>query len=174
MKATFLSLATICAFVLTASAADVSVKLTDVHLCCASCVNGAKKAVTTVKGAKADVSEDTDSVTITAADKATLQKATDALVAAGYFGKSSDPDIKVSADTGAKNTKVKSVTISDMHVCCPKCVTAVDKVVKSVPGATAQTATKGAKSFEVTGDFNDKDLMDAFQKAGLTGKITKE
>ena len=70
--------------------------------------------------------------------------------------------------------KVKSVTVSDLHLCCQKCVNAVDKVVRSVPGATAQTAVKNAKTFEVTGDFNDRDLMDAFQKAGLTGKITKE
>lgn len=174
MKATLLTLATAFAFVLSVSAADVTVKLTDVHICCKSCVTAADKIVTSVKGCKADVSEDDDTVTITAPDKAAAQKATDALIAGGFFGKSSDPAVKVNAMTGAKNAKVKSVTISDMHLCCQKCVTAVDKVVKSVPGATAQTAAKNAKTFEVTGDFNDKDLMDAFQKAGLTGTITKE
>lgn len=174
MKAPLITLATAFALVLTASAADVTVKLTEVHICCKSCVNAANKIVTSVNGAKADVSEDDDTVTITAPDKATIQKATDALTAAGFFGVSSDPDVKVNAVTGAKNVKVKSVTISDMHLCCDKCVKAVNNVVKSVPGATAQTAVKNAKTFEVTGDFNDKDLMDAFQKAGLTGTITKE
>jgi copper chaperone CopZ len=174
MKATLLTLITAFALALTASAADVTVKLSEVHLCCQSCVKGAKAAVTSVKGATADVSQDDDTITITAADKATLQKATDALTAAGFFGTSSDPAVKVSSVTGAKNAKVKSVTISDMHLCCDKCVKAVANVVKSVPGATAQTAVKNAKTFEVTGDFNDKDLMDAFQKAGLTGTITKE
>jgi hypothetical protein len=36
---------------------------------------------------------------------------------------------------------------------------------------TGNTATKGAKSFEVTGDFKDSDVFDALQKAGLTGKV---
>jgi len=174
MKTTILSLATAFAFVLTASAADVTVKLTDVHICCKSCVSGANKIVSSVSGAKADVSQDDSTITITAADKATVQKTVDALTAGGFFGKSSDPDIKVDATTGAKNMKVKSVTISDLHLCCDKCAKAVDKVAKAVPGVTGDTAAKNAKSFEVTGDFNDKDLMDALQKEGLTGKITKE
>ena len=174
MKVTLLSLAAAFAVVFTSAATDVSVKLSDVHICCQSCVNGAKKVIGTVSGAKGDVNQDDETITITAADKMTVQKTVDALTAAGFFGKSSDASIKVDASTGAKNVKVKSVTVSDLHLCCQKCVNAVDKVVRSVPGATAQTAVKNAKTFEVTGDFNDKDLMDAFQKAGLTGKITKE
>jgi hypothetical protein len=42
-----------------------------------------------------------------------------------------------------------------------------------VSGVKAHTATKGVKSFEVTGEFNDKDLMTALQKEGLAGKIAK-
>ena len=174
MKTTILSLATVFAFAVAASAADVTTKLSDVHICCGSCVSGAKKIVGTVNGAKADVSQEDETITITAADKETVQKTVDALIAGGFYGASSNPDIKVMAVTGAKNVKVKSVTISDLHLCCDKCVKAVDKVAKGVPGVTAETAVKNAKTFEVTGDFNDKDLMDAFQKAGLTGKITKE
>jgi len=46
----------------------------------------------------------------------------------------------------------------------------VNEVLSSVPGVTGNTAAKGAKSFEVTGNFNDKDLFDALQKAGFTGQ----
>jgi hypothetical protein len=49
----------------------------------------------------------------------------------------------------------------------------VDKTTASVSGVKAHTAPKSAKSFEVTGDFNDKDLMTALQKEGLTGKIVE-
>jgi copper chaperone CopZ len=52
-------------------------------------------------------------------------------------------------------------------------VTAVDKAVKSVPGVKEQNAKKNAESFDVTGDFNDKEVTDALQKAGLTGKVAK-
>jgi hypothetical protein len=49
----------------------------------------------------------------------------------------------------------------------------VDHAVKSVAGVKEQTATKGAKSFEVTGDFNDQEVFTALQKEGLTGKVGK-
>ena len=171
MKTTLITVAMALALAVS-SRADTTVKLSDVHICCKSCVKGANAAVDKVDGAKADVSEDDSTVTITAPDKATAQKAVDSLVAAGFYGTSSDPSIKISADTGAKNAKVKTMTISDLHLCCGKCVSAVHKTVNSVPGVTGDTATKGAKSFDVTGDFNDKDVMDALQKAGLTGKVT--
>jgi len=169
MKASLLGLALSASLAFGASAADVTIS--DLHICCKSCVTGAEKAVSSVSGAKAVVSQDDETVKISAPDKATLQKATDALVNAGYFGKSSDPDIKINADTGAKDTKVTKATVSGVHLCCDKCAKAVDKAVKDVPGVTGDTAKKNDKSFEVTGDFNQKALMDALQKAGLTGKV---
>jgi periplasmic mercuric ion binding protein len=156
---------------LSVSAADTTAKLTDVHLCCKSCVTGVEKAVGKVSGAAASVDQEEGTVTLTGPDTKTVQKAADSLVAAGYFGKSSNPDIKLTADTGAKGSKVQSLTVKDVHLCCAKCVTAVNKSLGSVAGVKANTATKGAKSFAVTGDFNDKDVFDALQKSGLTGKV---
>jgi copper chaperone CopZ len=94
-------------------------------------------------------------------------------VAAGYFGKSSDKEIKMNSDTGAKGEKVQTLKLEGVHLCCGKCVSAVDKAVKTVPGVKEQTAKKNAESFEVTGDFKDKDVLDALQKAGFTGKVAK-
>ena len=173
MKLTLLSLAAVVALTLSARAADVTVKLTDVHICCGSCVTGAQKIIGSVSGAKGEVDKDSKSITITTADKATAQKTVDALVAAGFFGKSSDASIKVTSDTGAKGEKVKTLTVSGVHLCCNSCVTAVDKTVKSVAGVESQNATKNAKTFEIKGDFNDKEIFDALQKAGLTGKVAK-
>ena len=45
--------------------------------------------------------------------------------------------------------------------------------VQRVNGVTGNTATKGATSFEVTGDFNEKDVMAALQKNGLTGHVAQ-
>jgi len=156
-----------------AAYADSSVKLTDVHLCCQSCVKGVQKAVAKVPGVKAESDMDTETVSLSAPDAATLQKGVDSLIAAGYYGKSSDSSIKVSADTGAKDEKVKSLKIADTHLCCPSCVKAVNKALSGVSGVTGNTATKGATSFEVTGDFNEKDVMAALQKNGLTGHVTQ-
>jgi len=154
-----------------AAYADSSVKLTDVHLCCQSCVKGVQKAVAKVPGVKAESDMDDKTVSLTAPDAATLQKGVDSLVAAGYYGKSSDAAIKLNADTGAKDLKVKSLKIEDTHLCCPSCVKAVNKALSGVSGVAGNNATKGATSFEVTGDFNEKDVMDALQKNGLTGHV---
>lgn len=153
-----------------AGAADVSVTITDVHLCCQSCVKGAAKAVADIPNLTAKADQDAETVTLTGPDTATVQKGADALVAAGFFGKSSDPAIKLNAETGAKNQKTQAIKIEGVHLCCGKCVKAVGEALATVPGVTGNTAAKGAKSFEVTGDFNDKDVFDALQKAGLTGQ----
>jgi copper chaperone CopZ len=173
MKLTLFSIAAALSLAVSASAADVTVKLTDVHICCNSCVTGAQKIIGTVSGAKGEVDKDSHSITITSADKATNQKTVDALVAAGFFGKSSDASIKLNADTGAKGEKVKTLTVSGVHLCCNTCVTSVDKTVKSVAGVESHTAARNAKTFEIKGDFNDKEVFDALQKAGLTGKVAK-
>ena len=168
MKITLAAL--ILALTLTARAADVTVTITDVHICCQSCVKGVAKAVADVTGLTAKADEDAGTVTLTGPDTATVQKGADALVAAGFFGKSSNASIKINAATGAKNQTVQSIKIEDLHLCCGKCVKAVNAALTSVPGVTGNTAAKGAKSFEVTGNFNDKDVFDALQKAGFTGQ----
>jgi copper chaperone CopZ len=153
-------------------AADATAKITDVHLCCKGCVNGVEKAVNEVDGAKASIDADAGTVTLTGPDSATIQKAADSMVKAGYFGKS-DGGVNLDSSTGAADQKVQSLRIEGAHLCCGKCVKAVDRAVKAVPGAKEHTAVKGAKTFEVTGDFNDKELLAALQKEGLTGKVAK-
>jgi copper chaperone CopZ len=153
-----------------ALASDVTVKITDVHVCCDSCVKAAQKAIATVDGAKGAIDKDEKTVTLTGADKATVQKAANALVAAGYFGKSEDGSIKMPMATGAKGKKVQTLKVEGVHLCCNKCVKAVNEALSGVDGVKANTAAKGAESFEVTGEFDDKAVFDALHKAGFSGK----
>jgi copper chaperone CopZ len=173
MKIKILSFACVLALCTSVRAAETTAKISDVHLCCKSCVKGVEKAVDTVSGAKAEIDQDAGTVTLSGPDAATVQKAAGALVQAGYFGKSSDSNVSLDASTGAKGEKVKSLHVEGVHLCCGKCVKAVDTALKSVEGVKEHTATKGAKSFEVTGDFNDQDVFKALQKEGLTGKVGK-
>jgi copper chaperone CopZ len=173
MKSILISSFLALALTLSVRAADVSVKLTDVHLCCQSCVKGVNKAVAPVSGAKAVSDMDEGTVSVTGPDTQTVQKAVDKLVAAGYYGKSSDPAITVNSETGAKDEKVKSLKVEGVHLCCGSCVKAVNKVLGGVSGVTDNTAAKGATSFTINGDFNEKDAMAALQKAGLTGHVAK-
>jgi copper chaperone CopZ len=173
MKIALATVDTAFAFALSAQAAEVSTKLTDVHLCCQSCVKAVAAATAKIEGLTAVADLDEETVTLTAADSATLQKGVDALVVAGYFGKSSDPSIKVNADTGAKDQRVQSITIKGLHLCCGKCVKSVNETLSKVEGLKENTAAKGVQSFTVTGDFNEKEVMTALQHAGLTGTVAK-
>jgi copper chaperone CopZ len=173
MKNSLFSILLGLALAASAQAADVAVKLTDVHLCCQSCVKGVQAAVAKVPGVTASADQDEGSVSLTGPDRATVQKAVDALVKAGYFGKSSDPAIKVMTKTGAKGQKVASLEIEGVHLCCGKCVKAVNTALEGVAGVKANTAAKGVKTFTVTGDFNDKEVFAALQKIGLTGQVAK-
>jgi copper chaperone CopZ len=159
--------------VVAANAAETTVKLSSVHLCCPSCVKGIDKAVTGVPGATAQCDKDAGTVTITAPDQATAQKAIDHIVDAGYFGTSSDPAIKVTDKSGAQKGKIQTLRVTGVHLCCGKCVSALNDAISKVKGVKANTATKGAESFDVTGDFKAKPVFAALNKAGFAGKAGK-
>src|SRR3954468_10681942 len=125
MKNIFLSAFVASALIASVQAAETA-KISDVHLCCNSCVKGAQKAVADVKGLDIAVDKDAGTVTLTGPDAATVQKGANPLIPAGYFGKSSDGKVKLESDTGAKDKKVQSAKIEGVHLCCGKCVTAVD------------------------------------------------
>ena len=171
MKTALFALVAALALVPIARAADVSVTLTNVHLCCDKCVKGANKAVASVEGATCIADKTARTVVITAADATTVQKATDALIKAGFYGDSSDASVKITSETGAKGEKVQTLKVNGVHLCCPKCVKAVKAALAEVPGVTGDTVTNGETSFTVTGDFKDSDVFAALQKAGLTGTV---
>jgi mercuric ion binding protein len=173
MKKILLFASVFCALLISVRAADSTVTLSHVHLCCDKCVKGVDAAVGHVSGANAACDKTAGTVTLTASDKAKLQKAVNALAGAGYFGESSDASIKVPARTGAKDAKVQSMKVSGVHLCCAKCVKAVNAAVSKVPGVTGNTANKDTATFEVTGDFSPKDVFAELNNAGLTGKVAK-
>src|SRR5882724_11588303 len=115
MKNLIVTLVAALAFTLTVRAGEVSAKISGVHLCCPSCVKGVNKAVDGIEGVTAAANEEQGIVTLTGPDKKSVQKAADALVAAGYFGKSSDPAIKLHSETGAKGKSVKSLEVENVH-----------------------------------------------------------
>jgi copper chaperone CopZ len=171
MKTALFALVAALALAPLARAADVTVTINNVHLCCDKCVKGANKAVASVEGATAVVDKTARTVVITAADAATVQKAADALVKAGFYGDCTDAGVKLTSQTGAKGEKVQTLKVNGVHLCCPKCVKAVKAALADVPGVTGDTVTNGEPSFTVTGDFKDSDVFAALQKAGLTGTV---
>src|SRR5258706_12602610 len=108
MKSFLISLVGTFAFVVAARAAKATAKISNVHICCNGCVKGINTAVSTVPGAKAVTDMDDETVMITGPDAATVQKAADALVAAGYFGTSSD--VKLDPGTACRDPKAQPLT----------------------------------------------------------------
>ena len=169
MKIKLVSLIVLSLVTSTAFAAE-KVTLSGVHNCCKKCTDGLNNAIATAPGVTATIEKTT--VTLSGASTADLQKAVDAITAAGYTGTSDSDKVKVNAGTAA-DEKVTTLTVTGTHLCCGKCVTAAEKAIKSVKGVKSDTCTKGVETFKVEGNFNAKELMAALDKAGFTGTVAK-
>ncbi len=164
MKALTISILTL-GFSLFAAGAETKVTLSGVHLCCKGCVKGVAKAVDK-SGGKASCDAKAGTVVISG-DKESVTKALEAIAKAGYYGTSDNENLAIACQGGAKDEKVKSLTLSGAHLCCGKCVKAVAKAVNATDGASAYTAEKGSKTFDVTGNFNAQALIKALHDNGL-------
>lgn len=147
-----------------AASADSSIVLNGVHNCCKKCTTGITSAVAKVAGATAQVEEKDTKVAVTAKDEATAKLAVASLVSGGYFGEGA-------VAPAVADANVKSATVSGVHLCCGKCVKAVESAVTAVNGVKSHTATKDAPTFTVEGEFNTKALAAALNKAGFSGSI---
>ena len=103
-----------------AGLAETKVEVKGVHLCCPACVKGVGNALKGVDGVKGVCDNKAGTVTLTAADEATVQKGIDALAAAGFHGQlDTNKAVKYPSDSGATKGKVKSLTLEGIHNCCP-------------------------------------------------------
>jgi copper chaperone CopZ len=150
--------------------ADERVTIGNVHRCCRSCTAGINEAVGGVAGVTATVMSDKIGLSGPTTDD--LQRAVDALCAAGYSGTSDNPAVKVNAGAGPDET-LTALTVSGTHLCCSGCTGAAKGAIKVVPGVKSDTIAIGARSFTVEGEFNGKALMEALARAGLNGTATK-
>jgi copper chaperone CopZ len=153
--------------------AEVKVELKGVHLCCGNCVKSVGTILKDVEGVKAKCDQKAKTVTITAPDAKTAQKALDALAAGGFQGDTGQKDLAIKDDSGAVKGKVKSVSVSGVHNCCGNCCKAIKETVKKVDGVKADTAKPKMNTFEVTGDFDAAELVKALNAAGFHVKVKK-
>jgi hypothetical protein len=102
---------------------DTKVVLSGTHLCCGQCVRAVGQILQKVEGASGTCDQAAGTVTITAKDNATAQKALDALAEGGFHGTIDNKDLKVKDDSGATKGKVKTITLTGVHNCCNQCTT---------------------------------------------------
>jgi len=153
--------------------ADTKVVLKDTHLCCGQCVKAVGEILKKVDGVEGKCDQKASTITITAKDDATAQKALDALAAGGFHGTTDSKDLTIKDDSGATKGKVKSLMLIDVHNCCGACNKAITSAVSKVTGVTGNTAKAKSNSFEVTGDFDAEELIKALNAAGYHVKIKK-
>ena len=160
-----------CLVAVSSLAGETKVTVSNVHICCKACVDGIEKALKDMKGSKHVIDKDGGTVAILAEDAASAQAAVDALAGAGYHGKSDNKDIAIKDNSGAADGKVKTLEISNIHNCCGKCTSAIDKAIKAVPGVKNTTAKAKLTSFNVTGDFEAKAVVKALNDAGFHATV---
>jgi periplasmic mercuric ion binding protein len=154
-----------------AARADTTVELKGTHLCCGACVKAVNDTLKGIEGVSGKCDAKAKTVSITAKDDATAQKAIDALAAAGFHGTTSNDKITVKEDSGVKAGKVKSLTLTNVHNCCGACTNAIKSTLKKVDGVTGDTVKAKADTFEVTGNFDAEALVKALNAAGFHSKV---
>jgi periplasmic mercuric ion binding protein len=153
--------------------AETKVELKGVHLCCPQCVKAVAGILKEIEGVKGACDQKNKTVTITAKDNETAQKAVDALAAGGFHGDTGNKDVAVKDDSGVTAGKVKSVTVTGVHNCCGQCNGLIKKALKGVEGVKGDTCKAKAEEFEVTGDFDAADVVKALNAAGFHVKVKK-
>jgi mercuric ion binding protein len=151
--------------------AETKVELKNVHLCCGACVRAVSNSLKEIDGVKVQCDRQNKTVTITAPDDKTAQKALDALAKAGFHGKTGNKELAIKDDSGAKKGKVQSLTVSGVHNCCGACCKTIKNVLKKVDGVSGDTAQPKKSTFEVTGNFDAAELVKALNGAGFHVKV---
>src|SRR5262249_13377654 len=112
-------------------------------------------------------------VTITAPDDQTAQKALDALAEGGFHGKTADKKLAMKDASDVPSGKVKSLTLTRVHTCCGACCRAIKETGKKVDVVNGDAGKPKGDTFEVTGDFEAAALVKALNDAGFSVKIKK-
>ncbi len=154
-----------------AARAETKVELKGTHLCCPACVKAAGAILKDIEGCSGECDQKAGTITITAKDDATAQKALDALAAGGFHGDTGNKDLNIKDDSGAKAGKVKTLTLTGIHNCCGRCNSAIKAACKKVEGVTGDTAKSRNDTFDVTGDFDAAELIKALNAAGFHAKV---
>jgi copper chaperone CopZ len=153
--------------------AETKLEIKNVNLGGRRCGSAVSQAVKSLDGVRVVCDRKNKTVSLTAPDDATAQKALDAIAAAGFYGDTGNQKLKIKDDSGVKKGKVKKLTLTGIHNCCPICSRNIQESIKKVEGVTGNTVQPGKNTFDVTGEFDAVDLVKALNAAGFHVKVKK-
>lgn len=156
-----------------AAPAETKVVLKGTHLCCGQCVRAVGQILEKVDGCKGTCDQEAGTVTITAKDIETAQKAIDALATGGFHGTTDNKDVKIKDDSGVTKGKVKTLTVAGVHNCCNQCTRSINETVNKVAGVKGNTVRAKVDTFDINGDFDAEELVKALNAAGYHVKVKK-
>lgn len=155
-----------------AARAEVTVTVSEMHLCCPGCTNAVEEAVAKVEGVKCIASQKERTTVLTAADLPTMQKALNRMARAGFCGKLDNDDVTFKEIKSAEG-KVARLEIAHVHNCCGACTKAIKKALAGVEGVKADTCKSKEEKFVIEGDFEPKDAIAALIEAGFYPRLPK-
>jgi mercuric ion binding protein len=156
----------------TAAQAELTVTISEMHLCCPGCTKAVEKAVAELEGCKCTTSQDEGTTVLACTDAKAAQKALDAVAAAGFVGKLDTEEVKF-AEVKTPEGKVKRLEIYEVHNCCGACTKAIKEALAEVEGVVADTCKAKETAFVIEGDFSAKDAIAAMAKAGFYCSLEK-
>lgn len=154
----------------------ITVTLSDVHLCCRGCSEAAEEGAggPLPNGVSIKADRDEGTVKVTANSKEDMEAALNSVYAAGFYGESDNPDLGIKA-LEKNDTKVDSLELDGLHLCCKKCVRPFLEAVKSVKGVENCTAATDDTSTTITGKgFSTYEVLQAIRKAGYGAQVVSK
>lgn len=154
------------------------VTVSNVHLCCGSCVSAVDEALSDVKGVS-DVGSDqnTKLIRFTAKDDKAAQAGIAALAKHGFFGSAKHAGKKLEfPPTGVKKgDKANQIVLHNVHLCCGACVTGAKKSLESVAGLSAiEVDRAGGKITLRGGGIDTAKALDALNAGGFYASLKPE
>jgi copper chaperone CopZ len=143
------------------------------HICCGMCVKIVEGMLAKVDGlSDVKVDKGSKTVTFTAKDKKTAEKAVAAMYEGGFSGAAKYGDANITPAAAKLDGKAKEVTVKNVHACCGQCVKALKA---TFPGAEVKVDGKGPqKDVHISGtDLSLSEVMQKLHEAGFNGKIEK-
>ena len=167
MKSFAASAAAIALFLATPLAIAETVTITEMHLCCKGCTSAVVKAVAQVEGVTCKADQDELSTVLVGDNPKNLQKAIDAIAAAGFYGKIEGAEVAFKPIEFKEGEKVHRLEIAHIHNCCRMCTDAIQSAIEDVDGVQHSTLKSKKVSFVVEGDFSPAEVVEAIQNAGF-------
>jgi len=154
------------------------VAVTNVHVCCDSCVTAVDEALTDVTGvSNASADKGTKTIRFTAKDDKAAEAGIQALAKHGFFGQAKHAGKKLDfPSAGAKKgEKSNQIDLYGVHLCCGACVKGAKEALEKVDGVSTIDVDRAAGRITLKGaGMEITKAIEALNIGGFYGTLKPE